>query len=223
MATATLHLLLTPGLALAASGSAVAPAGAPAGAPIEEALKLSVADAWARAAYAIPKEDRFATFFALAERARKEADKGSAASLIWKGICISTLAGEKRGLGSLKLVREARTALLASIELDETALEGAAHISLGALYYKLPPWPVSFGSKKRARRFLTRALEISPNSIDANYFMADFLFTVGDLDGAREHIETGLATLVRAERVQADQGRQDELKRLLERIESSAD
>ena len=188
--------------------------------PALNAESLSIPDAWARAAYEIPQADRLATFTALADRAREAAKENTPATLIWKGICLSTLAGEKSNLNSLKLVREARGAFRAAMKLDEQALEGAAQISLGALYYRLPVFPVSFGSKRKARRLLTRALEISPNSIDANYFMADFLVTVGDADKARQHIEIGLNAPIRPERVVADQGRLGELKRLLEKIDN---
>lgn len=182
---------------------------------------LSLPDAWAEAAYATPAEDRLATFTKLAERARKTTDENSADALIWKGICLGSLAGERRSIGSLKVAREARGALLASIKLDDRAMEGAAHVSLGAMYYRLPPWPVSFGSKKKARRALKRALEISPTSMDANYFMADFLFTVGETSTARSHVETGLSAPIRPGRELADRGRQEELMRLLEKIDAA--
>jgi len=186
------------------------------------AQALSIPDAWAKAAYQTPQVDRFATFSALADRARREAKDDDAASLIWKGICISTLAGEKRGLGSLKLVREARAAFRAAINLDKNALEGAAQMSLGALYYKLPAFPVSFGSKRKARRLLNQALEISPKSMDANFFMADFFATIGELDSARRHIEIGLSAPLRPSRRVADLGRRDELRRLLAKINKPA-
>ena len=185
-----------------------------------DAESMSVPDAWARAAYEIPQADRRATFTALADRAREAAKEKTPATLIWKGICLSTLAGEKNSLASLKLAREARGAFRAAMQLDEQALEGAAQVSLGALYYRLPVFPVSFGSKRKARRLLTRALEISPKSMDANYFMADFLFTIGDAETARQHVEVGLSAPIRPERSVADRGRQGELKRLLEKIDN---
>jgi len=139
--------------------------------------------------------------------------------LIWHGIIVSSYAGEKGGLGALGLVKEARGSLQHALEIDPTALQGSAHTSLGSLYYKVPGWPIGFGSDKEARRHLEAALAINPGGIDPNYFMGEFLFEEGDFEQARHYLETALAAPPRPQRKLADSGRRGEIRTLLARLE----
>lgn len=140
--------------------------------------------------------------------------------LIWQGIIKSTYAGKAGGLTALSLVKGARKSLEKAIEIDDMTLNGSAHTSLGALYYQVPSWPIAFGNDKKARIHLEKALIISPDSIDSNYFYADFLYEEGELEAAKAALKKAMAAKARPGRDLADKGRRDEIKVLLAKLEA---
>lgn len=178
-------------------------------------------NAWAEAMYRTPPEQREAALQSLTDTARTEvtAHPEDAALLIWQGIILSTYAGEKGGLGALSLVKEARHSLEQSLALDPVALNGSAQTSLGSLYYKVPGWPIGFGSDKQAHQHLEEALKINPGGIDPNYFMGELLFEQGDYASARRYLDKALDAPDRPGRALADSGRRDEIRALLARVD----
>jgi tetratricopeptide (TPR) repeat protein len=138
--------------------------------------------------------------------------------LIWKGIILSTYAGTKGGLGALSLVDEAKQSFEQALEINPEALSGSAYTSLGALYYQVPGWPISFGSDKKARQLLSKALEIDPYGIDSNFFYADFLVDQKDYILARKALDKALLAPDRPNRPLADEGRRQEILDLLVKI-----
>jgi len=174
-------------------------------------------DTWAEIMYQGAKDQREAALEKLAEQARQEvaSHPDDPELLIWRGIIVSTFAGEHGGLGALSLAKEARASLEQALAISPTALEGSAYTSLGSLYYKVPGWPVGFGSDKQAREYLEKALEINPQGIDPNYFMGEFLIEAGQKAQGRKYLETALAAPDRTGRTLADQGRRAEIRALL--------
>jgi tetratricopeptide (TPR) repeat protein len=169
--------------------------------------------AWAKANYQVPADQREDAMNALAEEARQIVEKNpnDANLLIWKGIIVSTLAGEKGGLGALGLAKEAKASLEAALKIDPNALDGSAYTSLGTLYHKVPGWPIGFGSDKKAKAHLQKALNINPNGIDSNYFMAEFLFDEGEYDHAKKYLMQAEQAQDRPNRPVADAGRRQEI------------
>ena len=141
---------------------------------------------------------------------------------IWRGIVQSTYAGAIGGMGALGLAKKARENLEQALEIEPTALHGSAFASLGTLYYKVPGWPISFGNKRKAKEYLEEALAISSESIDNNYFYADFLFEIGEYDDARAFALRALNTPARDGRPIADVGRRAEIELLLSKIDERA-
>jgi tetratricopeptide (TPR) repeat protein len=139
---------------------------------------------------------------------------------VWQGITQSTFAGIKGGLGALSLAKAAKKSLETAIDLDPVVLAGSAFTSLGTLYHKVPGWPVGFGNKDKARVMLEKALEISPNGIDANYFYGEFLFDEGDYDLAMRHLQLARQAPARLGRELADAARQTEITELLQRLDA---
>jgi len=88
----------------------------------------------------------------------------------------STHASLIGGLSALPKVKSAKKLFEEAIKQDEKAMDGQAHAILGALYYGVPGWPIAFGDNDKAERHIKKALKISPNGIDANFFWADYLF-----------------------------------------------
>lgn len=179
-----------------------------------------VRDRWAQINYQLPKPQREAAFEELLHQSEKirQASPRDAAALIWEGIVLSSLAGEKGGMGALGLVKRARADFEAAIKLDAGALDGAAYTSLGALYYQVPGWPLGFGDDAAARTMLRKGLAIDPDGIDANYFYADFLRDQKDWAGARTAFQKALAAPARPGRDVADAGRRQEAQAKLKDV-----
>ena len=179
-----------------------------------------VRDRWAQINYQLPKPQREAAFEELLHQSEKirQATPRDAAALIWEGIVLSSLAGEKGGMGALGLVKRARADFEAAIKLDAKALDGAAYTSLGALYYQVPGWPVGFGDDEKAEQLLKQALAINPDGIDPNFFYGDFLLDQGRKAEAKTYLDKALTAPARPGREVADEGRRMEIREKLAKL-----
>jgi tetratricopeptide (TPR) repeat protein len=184
---------------------------------------LAIQTYWAEANYQLHGDAQEAAFDRLMEQAANFTghNPGRAEPLIWEGIVLSTAAGVKGGLGALGLAKQARARLDAALAIDAQALQGSAYTSLGTLYHKVPGFPIGFGSDKKAREYLEKALAINPAGIDSNYFYGEFLLDEGDEAAARRHLEKALKAPPRPNRELADEGRRGEVRALLAKISRS--
>lgn len=191
-----------------------------AGAAPLSAEVAKVQDRWAEIQYQQPKPQRETALQALSEQAQaaRKAQPRDAGAWIWEGIVLSSLAGEKGGLGALSLVKQARADFEQAIKLDPAALDGAAYTSLGALYYQVPGWPIGFGDDATARELLNKGLAQDPSGIDSNYFLGDFLRDQKDWSGAAAAFEKALAAPARPGRKLADDGRRREAGAKLQEV-----
>jgi len=188
-------------------------------APVDDAVAELQRD-WEVIRYQTPASEREKRFEALATRAHKvsESFPGRSEPLVWEGIVVSSLAGEKGGLGALGLVKQAKALYEQAIQIDGKALDGSAYNSLGVLYYKVPGWPLGFGDKARARDLLLKALAVNPQGIDANFFYGEYLVEIGQAAEAVAYLEQVLQAPARPGRHIADTGRRDEARALLAKI-----
>jgi tetratricopeptide (TPR) repeat protein len=203
-------------LCLALPFFAPAPAAA---APVDDAVTELQRD-WEVIRYQTPAAEREKRFEALAAKAHKvsETFPGRSEPLVWEGIVVSSLAGEKGGLGALGLVRQAKALYEKAIQIDGKALDGSAYNSLGVLYYKVPGWPVAFGDKAKAKELLQKALAINPQGIDPNFFYGEFLVETDHPAEAATYLERALQAPPRPGRQIADSGRREEIRTLLAKI-----
>lgn len=145
---------------------------------------------------------------------------GDAEPLVWSAIIYSSYAGAVGGIKSitkaLPAVKKSRALLEQAEQIDATALDGSVMTSLGALYYQVPGWPVGFGNKKKARNYLEKAVQMSENGLDANYFYGDFLVGRKEYSKAVEVLEKALDAPTLENRPIADQGRRQEIEDLLQ-------
>jgi len=179
---------------------------------------------WAVANYEIADlEKKALALAALSERstALVAANPDRAEALIWDGIVESTWAGVGGGLGALRHAKQARRQLEAALAIDDNALNGSAYTSLGTLYHKVPGFPLGYGSKKKARQHLQKALQLNPDGIDPNFFYAEFLLDQGETKAALEHLKRGLGAANRPGRQLADEGRRDEIRSLINKTMSA--
>ncbi len=170
------------------------------------------------------REARVRGFEALAKRvnAVSSQHEGCAEPLTWEGIVLGTQARDTRGLlGALGIAKRARARLEAAERIDPDALGGSVYMMLGTLYYKVPGWPLGFGNDARARRYLEKALEVDPDSPDSNFFYAEFLIEQGETAEARRRLENALKLPVRPDHAEADRGRKEDIRRLLQTVEGA--
>ncbi|MDP2713625.1 hypothetical protein [Rheinheimera sp.] len=175
---------------------------------------------WAEVSYQLAEDKRAEAFAQLLAQADDvvQANAGKAEAYIWRGIVASGYAGAKGGLGALSLAKQSKADLEQALQLDDTALLGSAYTSLGALYYKVPGWPVGFGSDKKARLMLEKALALNPQGIDPNYFYAEFLMQQRDYTAAMRYLEIAKQAPARPDRLLADTGRRQELLQLEKKL-----
>jgi tetratricopeptide (TPR) repeat protein len=138
--------------------------------------------------------------------------------LVWEGIVLSTYAGAKGGLGALSLAKKSRDCLLEATRIDPAALKGSAFTSLGALYFKVPGWPIGFGDHDKASEFLNKGLAQNPDGMDPNYFLGEFLYEQGEYSRSLQHLQKALAAPPRPDRPVADAGRRAEIDALMAKV-----
>jgi tetratricopeptide (TPR) repeat protein len=135
---------------------------------------------------------------------------GDAAPMVWHAVVLSTLAEEQGGISGLVLVKRAKRLLEEAETIEPDILDGSIYTLLGSLYYQVPGWPVGFGNTEKAKQYLHKALDISPNDIDANFYYGDYLLRNKQYQSAIEAFEKALRAPSRALRPIADAGRRKE-------------
>jgi len=184
---------------------------------------LSIQQRWAEANYVKTQKAQENDFTELQQALKSlTADFPEyAEAWIWCGIVQSSFAGIKGGLGALSLVDDAKSSFEKALSLDETALQGSAHTSLGILYLKVPGWPMSFGDDDKSEEHLNIALKMNPKGIDVNYFLAEFYFEKNKYKKAKEHLLLAKIAPQRINRASADKFRQQEVSALLVQVNKS--
>jgi tetratricopeptide (TPR) repeat protein len=207
--------------ALAACAAAVVCSPAAWAAPVDDAVAELQRD-WEVIRYQTPASDREKRFEALVAKAHQTSGNfgGRAEPLVWEGIIVSSLAGEKGGLGALGLAKQAKAIYEQAIRIDPKTLEGSALNSLAVLYYKVPGWPLGFGDKAKAGALLQQALALNPQGIDPNYFYAEYLVETDHADEAAPYLERALQAPARPGRQIADSGRREEARALLAKLKT---
>lgn len=149
--------------------------------------------------------------------AQKNSDKAD--GYIWAGVIRGSLAEAVNGMSALGVVKEAKTNLEKALSIDPAAEDGYAYGVLGLMYSKVPSI-IAFGDKKKARELLLKGVEVSPNGMNTNYFLAQFLFQQGEYKLALPYIERAAqATPPRPpEQSLAVLHRQREIRELAEKI-----
>jgi len=173
---------------------------------------------WAHTKYQLPKNQRKAAFRKLHARARQVRIRhpGKAGPLLWEGIILTDYAGEYGGLRGMEMIKQSRRLFEKALEIDSNASHGAAYTQLGNLYFEVPGWPLGFGDVDKARTLLKKGLALTPDGLDANYFMGKFLLRQKQYREAVNYFQRALAAPPRPGRVVADAGRKSDAKRMLE-------
>jgi len=175
---------------------------------------------WAKVYYQMPEDQQATQYPGLVAQADTLVKQYPAAAepRIWEAIILSSYAKVKGGLGAVDLATQARDLALQAVKIDDKVLDAGAYTSLGVLYYKVPGWPIGFGSDKLARQYLDKAMAISPAAMDVNFFYGDFMVEQGDKKKAKMYFEKALQAPRRPGREDADAGRKQEIQDALAKL-----
>jgi tetratricopeptide (TPR) repeat protein len=163
--------------------------------PAMDAAVNHIDSEWARIKYQVrDKDQQFHQMDALAHQAAAVVARypGRAEPLLWQGIVTSEEAGMAGMFQKLGFATAARDILQKAERIDPKVLSGGVPMSLGVLYYRVPGFPIGFGSAAKARAYLKSALAQDPDGLDANYFYGDYLYTQSDYPGAKAYFERAL-------------------------------
>lgn len=176
--------------------------------------------AWAEIKYQETDRDaQIEKFDRLAAQAEVlvKANPDDAGLKAWQGTILSSEAAAINGISALPKLKKAKTLLEYAIAQDDKVENGFAHAVLGALYDRVPGWPIAFGDSDKAEAHLKRALALDPDGIDTNFYYGDFLVRHGKYAEAVPVLEKALTAPARAERKLADDGRKGEIKVALDK------
>ncbi len=175
---------------------------------------------WAITKFQTPKSKQLPAFEQLIKQAQALYEKNpkDPEVLTWYATILSTYASIKGGLGVLPHVKKAKALLEEAIALNSHVENGFAYGVLGALYARVPGWPVAFGNKDKARSNLQMAVQISPQGSDSNYYLGDFLVDAGNYEDARKHLEVAQRAPVRKGYEIQDRGRKEEIAASLAKL-----
>jgi len=182
---------------------------------------MRINNSWAHIRYQVKDRNaQFAQLAALEGEAQKVVAKypGKAEPLLWKGIVVSEEAARASTFRQLGLATRARDILNQAYAINPRVADGGAAMSLGVLYYKVPSWPIGFGSTSKARNFFQQALAQDPRGLDNNYFYGDFLAQEGDAPRARQFLTRALQAPANPNRPVWDAGRRAEVRALLAKL-----
>lgn len=202
--------ILLSALLLFAAGSAAASANSQMDSDV-----MRINNAWAHIRYEVKgRDNQYRQLVQLEPQARALVAKypNEPEPLLWLGIVVSEEAARASFINQLGLATRARDILAKSYALNPRVADGGAAMSLGVLYYKVPGWPIGFGSTAKARKYFQEALREDPHGLDNNYFYGDFLKQQGQAAQAKTYLERALQASRNPNRPVWDSGRRAEVK-----------
>ncbi len=188
---------------------------------VMDAEVFAINNGWAHIKYQVRGESaQFAALDALGTKAAAVSARypGHAEPLMWEGIVRSEEAAVASTFKKLGFATKARDLLLKAFKLDPHAGKGGLAMSLGVLYYRVPGFPIAFGSTQKAEQFLRAGLTNDPNGLDSNFFYGDFLKAQGKNALAKTYLQRALNAPHDPSRPVWDAGRRAEVRTLLAKI-----
>jgi tetratricopeptide (TPR) repeat protein len=189
-----------------------------------DAALVALAKSWDHAQFEITEKHAQIAEFERIEAAAQALEQrypDRAEPIAWEAMSLSSEAGVVRGRTALGEVNRARKLLERAEDISPNALgDGSVYTSLGVIYSQVPGFPIAFGSKDKARRYLLRALAVNPTGVEPNYFMAEFLVHEHQYAQAIAFLNRALAAPDRPGREAGDRGRRRDAQALLAEAQS---
>jgi len=118
-----------------------------------------------------------------------ERNSNSVPGHYYLGLELGRLADTKRNVAGLKLVREMEREFRAADTLDEHYDYAGPARCLGLLYRDAPGWPMSIGSRRRAREWLERAVKLEPDYPENRLYLAESYWQWKDREAAGNELK----------------------------------
>lgn len=175
---------------------------------------VNLSERWAKIKYHVEQNQRVEALEVLSTDVESlvKSRPGEAPPMVWQAVVLSTIAEEKGGIIGLSMVKRAKRLLEQTELIDPLVLDGSIYTLLGSLYYQVPGYPIGFGNLEKAEEYLLKALEISPDGVDSNYFYGDFLLQNNQYRSAIKAFEKALNAPPRVSRPLADAGRKKDVE-----------
>ena len=160
-------------------------------APPAEEIAETLKHEWEVIFYTMPSNRQAALYKEMLPKisAFKSEYPGHAEPIIMEAIIICSLAASEWSFSALDNVERARDMLIKAIALNPKAMEAAAYLTLGNLYFRLPRWPISFGDNNQARKYYEAAVLLYPDKVDTNYFLGDYWLSEGNYEKALYYLD----------------------------------
>ena len=115
-------------------------------------------------------------------------ESNSAPGHYYLAIELGQLADTKRNPAAIKMVREIEREFKTADDLDEHFDYGGPARCLGLLYRDAPGWPISIGSRHKARDWLESAATIAPDYPENHLNLAETYWQWKDREAARNQL-----------------------------------
>jgi tetratricopeptide (TPR) repeat protein len=115
-------------------------------------------------------------------------DTNSVPGHYYLGMNLGQLASTK-SLGALKIVQEMEIEFKIALRLDPLFDLGGPDRNLGLLYHQAPGWPISLGSRAKAKQHLQKALKLSPDYPENVLNLIEADLDWGDRSGALRELK----------------------------------
>lgn len=103
---------------------------------------------------------------------------------------LGQLADARKGLEALHIVGQMETEFKLALALDPQIDFAGPDRNLGLLYLQAPGWPVSIGSKSKARQHLQKALKLFPQYPENHLNLIEADLAWGDDNGALRQLKS---------------------------------
>jgi tetratricopeptide (TPR) repeat protein len=117
------------------------------------------------------------------------ADSNSAPGHYYLGIELGHLADTKRNLAAMRMVKEMEREFKTADDLDEHFDYAGPSRCLGLLYRDAPGWPMSIGSRRKAREWLEQAVKLAPDYPENRLIPAETYWQWRDREAAGSELK----------------------------------
>jgi len=137
---------------------------------------------WADYAASDTRKAEIARLGIAACRKLVEKDTNSAPGHYYLAMDLGQLADARRGFEGLRIVSQMEAEFKIALGLDSKMDFAGPDRNLGLLYWQTPGWPISLGSKTKARQHLQQALKVSPDYPENHLNLLEAELKWGDTD-----------------------------------------
>ena len=117
-------------------------------------------------------------------------ESNSAPGYYYLAIELGQLADTRRNLAAFKMVREMEREFKTAGDLDEHFDYAGPARCLGLLYRDAPGWPVSIGSRHKAREWLEQAVKLAPDYPENRLNLVESYWQWKDREAAGNELKT---------------------------------